>query len=178
LSLEHQYNPLQKFIHKFNWRLITIHLFAAICLVWAADQLVLIPNVELIKGIAKLEMSEALKQKDFRQNFLAFIQTEGIFRLTGLLISFIISLLLTIKRKVFWLNSLIPFLIVILLFRSKFFDNTLVHSIFLFPGRLANPLGLIYNFMINSVIYLILGLLFFFNKRANKYAYTAKSESV
>ena len=79
----------------------------------------------------------------------------------GLVLGCLISILICLKRKWAWINTLVVFLIALLLDKLNFLGWDYLQSIFLTPGglmRLEAPSF----FLVNGSIMLLIGLLIFF----------------
>jgi len=79
----------------------------------------------------------------------------------GALACFLISLAISIKKRWYWINSLIVFLVAFLLQRFHLFGWYYLSGIFLAPGSLFKEYTIGY-FLVNGLIMLALGMLFLF----------------
>ncbi|MFW5752292.1 MAG: hypothetical protein ACOCW8_03020, partial [bacterium] len=104
---------------------------------------------------------------DFSIRLAYFAHWTNLSALIGLLIAFIFSLTLTIKRKMYWLNALIVALTAFLLNSLGLFDNKIIDSIFFSIGNLTAHFGLQYKFITNGAILTLAGLFIFLSERTN-----------
>ena len=86
----------------------------------------------------------------------------------GLFAGFLISLAITIKRQWYWVNSLLVFLMSILLLRYHLFGWHYLHYIFLAPGSIFKEYSVGY-FLVNGLLMLTIGLLLFFLRRLQQF---------
>ncbi|MGZ4058475.1 MAG: hypothetical protein ACXVPU_05585 [Bacteroidia bacterium] len=89
--------------------------------------------------------------------------------LIALIISFSISLTISLKRKIFWLNSFIVLIIGFLINRLGILDFTLLKTVTNGVGDLFISCGLQYDIIINGVLFTTVGLLIYFNKWTNTF---------
>lgn len=168
------------FIHKINWPLIAIHLVATFFMIIAARQFAMLNDIGIIKSIDKYGLEGSLKHlyKDgnYSSRIAYFLIWTNLSGLIGLLFGFLISLGLTIKKKMFSLNALIVFIIALLLNRFGLFHIKIINTIFFSLGSLVSHFGLEYEFIINGTILLTLGLFIFFNKWTNNFAFNYQTK--
>ncbi len=160
------------FINKLNWRLILTHLVASLFLVLATRQLILLRDIELAKSFKDFG-SDALTHLTRKNNIPTRITYASFWTnlapLIGLVVAFIISLTLTIKWRIFWVNALIGFILGIILNRLGVFNYKIVNEILYSPGDLISQFGIQYEFITNGCILILLGLFVFFNKWTKNY---------
>lgn len=85
----------------------------------------------------------------------------------GLLVAFIISLTISIKRHWFWVNALLAFILTYILYRFNLLGWTYLKQIFLYVGQKFNNSAI--EFLFNGIILLIIGFLIFFLRRPNRF---------
>ncbi len=86
----------------------------------------------------------------------------------GILVAFIISLTISIKKKRFWINSLLVFILSYLLRRFEYDGWDYLKIIFLAPGQYFDYHSAWY-FLINGFTMLAIGLLMFFSTFTNSF---------
>ncbi|WP_426668824.1 hypothetical protein ACPPVU_21655 [Mucilaginibacter sp. McL0603] len=145
---------LSNILSKLNWRLMVIHFIACWFFIYAFQQLSVLHDPEFFKEVRNIRSSAVQRRIFYNAIWFSFSADAGL--LTG----FIISLVLSIKHKWYWLNSVIAFVLIALL---KWFDllgwDYLKH-IFL-------KLGLLFKsnaeyFLANGLVMLVIGLCLFF----------------
>jgi hypothetical protein len=165
---------LPSFIHKINWRIITAHVFATFFIILAAKQLSNLYDIEIIKLVDKYGAENAIKQLQKENNFSGriayFLFWNGASNLIGLLIGSTISLIIIIKKKIFWINSLIVFIIGLSFIRLGFFKNQIIQTLFYSFGSFFNDSGILYKCVINGIILVLFAVFIFFNKWTNNFA--------
>lgn len=166
-------------IYKINWRIILLHSVATIFIILCAQQFATLNDIEIIKLVDKYGAENALKQLQKDTNSLTriadFTFWNSMSNLIGLLTAFVLSFIIMIKKKMFWLNSLIIFIIGLLFIRLGLFKNQIIYTLFYSFGDIVPNLGLLYKFIINGTIVLIFALLLFFNKWINNFALNYRS---
>lgn len=160
-------------VYKMNWRLIVVHLAAAFFFILAARQLTILSDIGVIESYDKYGSEGWLKglgKKDYASRLTYFSLWTNSAKSLGLLVAFIVSLVLVIKKKMFWLNALVVLFIGACLSRLGLFDNRVVDVVFFSPANLAAHFGgLPYKFITNGTILLLAGLVIFFGKRTNSF---------
>ena len=91
--------------------------------------------------------------------------------LIGLVVAMTISLTLTIRKKMFWLNSLIVFIIALSLNWFGLYDNKVIDTIFFSFGKLFVGIGIPYKFIANGTLLTIIGIVIFFSKWTSNFAF-------
>ncbi len=159
---------LQTFIAKLNWRLVLIHFIATWLIVHSFPLLAKLYDIELyenlwiIIGDDKEKIKGLFNNDVYLRSFQYFYLTEATW-IIGLLTSLIISLVIAKKKKWFWVNSLIVFVLMFILMRWNISGWQYLKIIFLTPGEIFKN-----NFLMlltNGLILLGLGLFVFYNKR-------------
>ena len=164
-------NKLNNFISKLNWRQVVIHAIVFWFFMYAFYTLSHLYNTKYIEIIRYSTEQDAIKT--FTDNgtmvdaMIFFSIWTSIAGFVGLLIAFFISLAVSIKRHWFWVNSLIAFIIMYLLYRLNVLGWEYMKGLFWFIGKMFN--NVILEFLINGIILLIVGLLFFFSKKPGKF---------
>jgi len=90
----------------------------------------------------------------------------------GLLVGLFIAILISIKRRWFWLNSLIAFLAFFLLMRFDLLGWNIMKNIFLAPGQITSNTTI--EFLINGTILLSMGIFILSFKPLNRFIESRK----
>ena len=161
------------FIFKINWRIIILHIVATIFIILSAKQFALLNDIEIIKLVDKYGAENAIKQlkkeSDFSIRIVYFLLWNNMSILIGLLIAFILSFIIIIRNKMFWLNSLIIFVTELLFIRLGLFKNQIINTLFYSFGDMFPNFGILYKSIINGTILLIFALFIFFNRWINNF---------
>ena len=158
---------------KLNVRLITIHLFATILIAAGVRQFVALFDLNLVETISKFEYKDWMNHITPREDISLGERINSYFRLTfyfavlAIFISFIISLIISFNKKIFWLNSVIVFIIAFFI-QKELFKLYFVTQITHYIGGLFIDLGFGYACIIDGLFWTALGLFLFFNKWSNK----------
>lgn len=150
------------FITRLNWRLILLNLAACWCFAYAFNLFGYLRDLGAVRAYARYwpDTDRIIKTVgNLRIAYLLLWTASG--TLIGELVAFIISLILSIKKRWFWLNSFIAFLMLCLLIRFKLDGWRWLKFIFLKPGDLFGYPSAGY-FIANGVVLLLLGLLCLF----------------
>lgn len=157
---------LQKFISRLNWRQIAIHFIASCFLVYAFKILAYLYDTKFVDHIRHSNLGQKIQGIDLdyysSADFVNFIRIPFYSAMFGLLIAFLISLIISIKQKWFWFNSLITFLLTYFLYRFDYLGWDYFKKIFLSLGQLFNNTFI--EFLLNGTLLLTIGLLLFFLK--------------
>jgi hypothetical protein len=87
--------------------------------------------------------------------------------LVGLVVAFIISLSISIKKHWFWVNAVVVLLLVYFLNRFDLLGWTFFKQVFLSPGEVFQNITI--EILVNGIILLTIGLLIFFSGRLNRF---------
>ena len=156
-------------IKKLNFKLIVLHLFAAIFIVMAAKVLTLLYDLELVEKISsntgKINFNEI---ENHRERIGYFMIVIFLWPIIALLISFLISLIISKKCNIHWLNSLIVLVLGLLLNKLGMFELNYMKKLLYILGEIFTN-NLLIEVIINSTIFTCIGLFIFFNKCTMKY---------
>jgi hypothetical protein len=162
---------LQKFISRLNWRQIVIHFVASYFFVYAFTILAYLYDTKLVDHFRFSNYENPIQKIDntnYSSSDVAhFIMIPLYSAMVGLLIAFLISLFISIKRQWFWFNSAIAFLLTYFLHRFDYLGWDYLKKIFLAPGRLFNNTFI--EFLLNGTLMLTIGLLLFFLRQSMKF---------
>ena len=159
------------FISRLNWRQILIHFVAFCFFIYAFQTLVFLYDtkiVDIIRQKGDQDIDTALTNNGTDASdlvwFTFLLSTSG---LIGLLVAFIISLIVSLKRKWFWLNPLICLFITYFLYRFNFLGWTYLKKIFWMPGKIFHSTTL--EFLISGLILLAIGIFCLFLPKVHRF---------
>lgn len=162
---------LQKFIKRLNWRHVALHFIATLFFVYSFQTFAFLSMstvVNIVRDNGKDSIYQALIEKKlYPVDLTLFSLWINFAPLIGLLVGFIISLSISIKRKWFWFNSFLVLVLVYILGRFNQLGWHYLKNIFLTPGQIFKNVKL--EFFTNGFILLTLGLLIFFLPKTNKF---------
>ncbi|MEP0264653.1 hypothetical protein [Dokdonia sp.] len=148
-----------------NFKLILIHLLGAILFIWAFGQLFWLYDIELITALSK-EGKESVR--DFGPERMAYVLlAKDIVPFIGLLLSFSISLFLTIKRKKGVINSILVFVIALALIIVELLDFDFINHIIMLPGKILFD-SVLWTSITNAAILILVAVWVHFSKLTNK----------
>lgn len=150
------------FLSKFNWRLIVIHTIALGFFIYAFKMFVYLHDPEIW---VKMEHGNVVGVDTKR--YVNDVYWGAFSGLVGAFIGLIISLLLSLKNKWYWLNSVIAVVIAVNLMEYDLFGWGLLKHILLLPGTILES----YNgyVLVNGFVMLAIGALLFFLKPIRKF---------
>src|SRR3954462_8193117 len=129
---------LKRFISKINWRQLLIHFIATWFFIHSFQTLSYLSNTRLIKiyGGANegTEMNALFNNGITTSDLVDFCFWTACSGFIGLLVAFVISLIISIKKGWFWFNSLIVLIVTYLLQRFTSLGWPYVRKVFLFIG--------------------------------------------
>ena len=161
---------LSNFIARLNWRQIVIHFAACVFFIFAFTTLSYLYDTKIV-DIARLGNSgldEAVKNNKLTAPDLTyFVLWTSISGTIGLLVAFLISLFISIKRRWFWVNSLIVLLVIYFLRWLTDFGWSYLRKYFWAPGHLFSNTAT--EFIINGTLLIGIGLFLFFANWTNQF---------
>ncbi|WP_460554679.1 hypothetical protein [Ferruginibacter profundus] len=156
---------------KLNWRQVLIHFIAAWFFMYSFHTLAVLHNtnlIDILRHSDKGDLTNALSKNQVSSIEVSyFVVWTSIGNTLGFLVAFIISLIISIKRKWFWFNSIIVFVLVCILSRFELLGWDFLKNIFLTPGEIFGNITL--EYLTNGIILLTLGLLTFFLSKTTKF---------
>ena len=168
---------LQTFIVKLNWRQIVMHFIATWFFMYSFQTLSFLHNLKLADLTRQSKESEIIKSLHNSGISVSeihyFTLWIHISKTIGILTAFVLSLILWIKRKWFWVNS---FIVLFFAYGLSWFSSLgwrYLHKIFLTPGEIFK--NTLLEFLTNGLILLMLGLLTFFVAKSNKFIEKGKA---
>ena len=124
--------------------------------------------VNIFRHTGKDNLTKALNENKISASDLTYFTVWTSFSNTiGLIVGFVISLTISIKRKWFWFNSFLVFVLLYLLSWFNLLGWTYLKKIFMTPGEVFDNTTL--EFLTNGLLLLTLGLLTFFLAKTNKF---------
>ncbi len=151
------------FLARINWRQVLVHAVAFWFVSHAFETLYYLFDLKIVDAAksSEMNMKEMLQEQGITiEELQMFLVCKSLSGSIGLLFAFFLSLLMSIRRKWFWLNSLLSLVLTILLFRAHVWYYT--KYLFYYPGRLFS--NSIIELLINGILLLAIGLLLFFSK--------------
>jgi hypothetical protein len=161
----------QNVIRRLNWRQILLHYIVFCLFIYAFQTIspVFDPSLlELIRRSHGHPTDQAFIDTDIQASdlvkFATFINVSG---LVGLLVAFVISLIISIKRHWFWLNAVIALVMTYLFYVFDLLGLTYVKKIAWFLAEKFENATL--AFLVSGIFLMIIGLSIFFLKRPNQF---------
>jgi hypothetical protein len=171
---------LQNFIVKINWRQSLVHFVAFWFFIHAFQTLSYLYNTNLVDTVRHADGKDTIKtltdNGTTASDLVYFELWTSISGFIGLIVAFMISLVISIRKHWFWVNALIAFAMTYLLYRFNLLGWTYVKHFFLYLGQKFNNSTV--EFLFNGIVLLIIGLLFFFLKRPNQFIENNKLATV
>jgi len=178
---------LSNFLSKLNWRLILVHFIACWFIFKAFDYFGICYDYHFMKDFYNHHhFSKHMTDNEFRSinvNDWKRILNDGmiinIVPVASLLITLILSLTISIRKKWFWVNAVFVFFVAFSLlilwrvFKIEITPWTLLGYIFRAPGYFFK--GTIWYFIINGSVLLAIGLALFFWKKIIRFIDGAKT---
>jgi hypothetical protein len=162
---------LSNFISKLNWRLILIHLIACGFFIYSFLVFSYLHDHKFLMGFLNRPKNWFHNPQNWHFDISTFSNAAlwiSLSKPLGLLIGFLISLAITIKKHWYWVNSLIVFFVAFLLLRYNLFGWHYLSYVFLVPGSLFKEYSIGY-FLVNGLLMLAIGLLLFFLRRVQQF---------
>ena len=155
---------LQKFISRLNWRQIVIHFVSSSFFVYAFKTLAYLYDTKFLDHLRRYKQGYKIEGVDnihySSTDFITFLRVPLYSAMAGLLVAFLISLLISIRQKWSWFNSLITFLLTYFLYRFDLLGWDYLNKIFLSFGQLFS--NTFVEFLLNGTLMLTIGVLLFF----------------
>ena len=154
-------------MHRVNYKLIISHTLAGIFLIWAFNELVYLYDSELLRIYDDIDIIDAwrLNNKTERISRLLLLRYSSSY--IGLIITLIISLSITLKRKFGGINSFIAFFVLIVFIRTGIISSEFIEKIIYFPGEIFFGFS-VKSVALNGILLLSVSLFIYFSKFINK----------
>ena len=163
--------PFSNFTSKLNGRLIVIHLIACWFFIYSFLMFSYLHDHEFLQLVLN-HPKNWFKDPQIRHFNASAIFIDALWislsKPIGLLTGFLISLTIVIKKKWYWVNSLIVFLVAILLLRYHLFGWHYLSYVFMAPGSLFKEYSIWY-FLTNGLVMLAIGMLILFLKQVQQF---------
>jgi len=153
------------YFSKINGKLIGLHLVAGWFLMTGFYTLSFLTNIQFVEKFKTITPFSV--EAWWGQAPNSFVSTIILSGFAGLIISFIISLLICIQKKWFWLNAVIVLILSLLLVKFYWILWNTVKPLAWFAGERFNNISL--EFLVNGIILLAIGLFIFFSKWTNNF---------
>jgi hypothetical protein len=164
------------FFTKFNWRLLLLHFAATFFLMLGARELARVYDIDLFATIAKYGtdvsafISHLHPYKDYTVGeriylLIVWISVSG---LVAALVAFVVSLTISIKNKISWLNSLLLLAIAIIINRNPIINSIPVKTIVGSIEWIFHPLGIRGVFIATGMIFIFISTFLFFSPSVKK----------
>ena len=162
---------LQNFISRLNWRQILVHFVAFWFFIHAFQTLSYLYDTKLIDSVrhsnGKIRDTTFVDSGIEAPDLSYFLFWTSVSGFIGLVVAFIISLTISIRRHWFWVNALLPFIATYFLYRFQLLGWNYLKQFFWYIGQKFSNSTL--EFLFNGIILLIIGLLVFFLNRSNQF---------
>ncbi len=159
------------FISRINWRQILPHFIATCFFIYSAQMAVYLFDTHLV-DIIRQSSNEDVKTNisdngTTVSQLFYFSMRIGMAGFIGLIVAFFISLLISLRHRWFWFNSVITFALAYVCYKLNLLGTTYITAHFL------NAIGFLKNtfleFFICSFTLFLLGLLVFFSRLTRKF---------
>jgi hypothetical protein len=160
-----------RYIARINWRQLLIHFLASWFFIHSFITLSYLANTRLVdiyRGTNEATDMKALFNSGITASDLSdfTIWTTGS-GFIGLLVAFVISLIISIRRGWYWMNSLIVLMGTYLLQWVSSLGWTYVRKVFWFIGATIHNTN--WEFTVNGIILLAIGVFIFFFHKTNEF---------
>jgi hypothetical protein len=150
---------MKNFLAQLNVRLLIIHFIAYWLFIYGFDTLGSLYDFKFLYNTNALMLSSIAKER-FNSDILII----NLFGTSGLVIAYIISWQLSVKKGWFWANAVIIFLLAFLLKSHDYLAWSSMKSIFLAPGQIIFDNSMI-GVIINGLVMIALGCLLLLKKQ-------------
>jgi len=148
-------NPMSK----LNWRLMVIHFIACWFFIHASKVLFSLHDHEFLMNVIANRNTGGLNAGRFA-NDVHLLSLAGY---AGLIVGCILSIMISLKQRWYWINTLIIFVVAGVLERFELLGWNALQSVFTSPGDLLN-LPSPWYYLLNGGIMVAVGLVLFFLK--------------
>ena len=150
---------MKNFLSKINYRLLFIHFIAYWFFVYGFDTLGSIYDYKFLYYSHLMLVSDIAKER-FNSDILII----NLFGTAGLIVAYIISWQLSVRRNWYWANSVIIFLLVFFLKSHDYLGWASLKTIFLALGNLISDNALM-SIFINAAVMLTIGFFLLLKKQ-------------
>lgn len=161
-----------------NWRQIVIHFVAIWLFSLAFEAFSYLLDTEFLSQLILAKQKhikvKTLLEGQSGEKFTNIFYHSAIGYFSGLMLGLIISIIISIRRRWFWLNSLLALSVIFILGQLWIINSYFLRAVFLFPGIILQDISL--TVIINASILLLLGCILFFTPKANEFIQIKKVE--
>jgi hypothetical protein len=161
-----------------NWRQIVIHYVAIWLFSLAFEAFSYLLDTEFLSQLILAKQKhikvKTLLEGQSGEKFTNIFYHSAIGYFSGLMLGLIISIIISIRRRWFWLNSLLALSVIFILGQLGIINSYFLRAVFLFPGIILQDISL--TVIINASILLLLGCILFFTPKANEFIQIKKVE--
>ena len=150
-------------MQKLNYKLIIAHSLAAVFLIWALNELIYLYDTELLRIYDEIDIIDAWRLNNKAERISKFFLLKYTGSYIGLFLSFIISISITLKRKLGGLNSFVVFLIIGLLIKLGIIGSDIIENVVCFPGEFLFGFS-VKSVVLNGILLLSISLWLYFSK--------------
>ena len=133
----------------------------------AFRMLAFLTNIKLLEAILNPKSDLNEEQGKILSDVLSFSITTSLIGSLGLLISFIISLVISLKKKWGWINSVLVFVIIYSLGWLSIRGESITSVLFTAFGKLST--NLVFKISAIGMLLIMSSSLLFFSKKVNKF---------
>lgn len=163
------------FISRLNWRLLVIHTMACSLIMEAAIVFSSLYNVKIVIAFRQLLNNpfKPVPGNSFsEQQFNTYALVTQYAGYIGFLLAIVLSLIITLKRRWYWQNTLVVALAVYVLMKLYGLSWTDLQAVLSIVGRLFNSITI--ELIFNGSVLLALGLLLFFLPSMDRFIETGR----
>ncbi len=152
-----------------------IQLLATLFLILGARKLAMLSDIGILEAFTYYDGSSDVLTKlvpnelSTGDRMMYYILSKFYAGVIAALIAFAISLTISIKNRIFWLNSFFVIILTIAISRLHFFDLYAVKTISSVAGELFWSFGLHAVYLINAILLITIGFFIFFNPWTKKF---------
>lgn len=167
----------QIFISRINWRQIVIHFIGFCFFIFSFKTLFYLYDIKWIEEfrISNGKLGDKFLTENQATDITYFLMLQSFSGIIGILLALITSVIISVKRKWFLINSLLTFILILIFYRFVLAGWDFLRPFFWRLGQVAN--NVTFEFLINGLALLIIALLFFFLKQSNHFIEKWKAES-
>lgn len=147
-----------------------IHLLACCFFVYAFKELFALRDLDVLSAIIDRKPLQNVGWSRI-SNFMIGLRLSGV---VGLIMGFVISIIISIKMRWYWVNSVIVFLAVALLMRFGVLYWSAFRYVIYAPGELFKH-NMVLKFIANGSVLLTIGALLFFLRISIKFINSKRS---
>lgn len=168
---------MKKLFLKLNWRLLLIHTIAVFCFMYGIRQLFFFIYADEMKALEAFYLDERtfIREAADGQKVIMLIGIavfwSHVSMFIGMLFASLISFVISKRKKIFWLNSLLVFIVSFLLIRGPVCDSYLIKTITTSVGYWFEKYGLEYVYFINGTLLTGLAVFLMFSRWTNRFIF-------